>query len=365
MKKILTLILSAAMVLGLAACGSKPTPTPTPDAQQGGDTEVTKVALLLPFIGDQSYFDVTYNGLALLKEAYGDKIECTLIEMGMDEAGWETANRQAAEAGYDIIISGNWQYESAMLTVAAEYPDIKYLNYDYSSAEANSLPNVYGVTYAANEIGYLAGVVAAVKTQTGIIGGIGGMDNNGIRQFMAGYLQGAHDVNPDIQVIVTYVGSFTDAATAKEMSLNMIAEGADVLWGCAGGSGNGVFAAAAESAGVWAIGVDTDQYLSMSGQPDLQKTILTSGLKKCDVAILNAVAAMIDGSAPYGTQKVLTYADNGVGLAENDYYKANMTEEEIAKVNEFVGKVFSGETKVIDELTTPGVYDEALAKVSK
>ena len=359
MKKFLTVLLVAFLALGLAACGTKN------EDDNSGDTEVVRVALLLPFIGDQSYFDVTYNGLALLKEAYGDDIEVKLIEMGEDQNGWETANRQAAEDGYDIIISGNWQYEGAMLTVAAEYPEIKFLNFDYSSPEANSLDNVYAITYAAHEIGYLAGVVAAVKSESGIIGGVGGMDNNGIRQFMAGYMQGAHDVNPDIQVIVSYVGSFVDANAAKEITLNMIAEGADVIWGCAGGAGNGVFAAVAESEGVWAIGVDTDQYVSMSGQPELANTILTSGLKKCDQGILDAVTAMINGTAPYGTQKVLTYADNGVGLAENDYYLANMTADELALVKEFTDKVLSGETVVIDALADPSVYDAILAEVTK
>ena len=360
MKKFLRVLLVALLVFGLVACGSKKDDAPT-----DGDKEVVRVALLLPFVGDQSYFDVTANGLELLREAYGDAIEVKLIEMGEDQAGWEPANRQAAEDGYDIIISGNWQYEGAMLAVAADYPDIKFLNFDYSSAEANSLDNVYAITYAAHEIGYLAGVVAAVKSESGIIGGIGGMDNDGIRQFMAGYMQGAYDVNPDIKVIISYIGSFTDANTAKEITLNMIAEGADVVWGCAGGAGNGVIAAAAESDGVWAIGVDTDQYVAMSNQPELAEVILTSGLKKCDQGILDSVKMMIEGTAPYGTQKVLTYADNGVGLAENDHYLANMTDEELAIVKEYADKVLSGETVVIDALADPSVYTDILAKVSK
>lgn len=366
MKKILSLLLVAFLTLGLAACGGDDTPTKSdaPDGDSDG-TKVTRVALLLPYTGDQSYFDVTNNGLALLEEKYGDAIECTLIEMGADSANWETANRQAADEGYDIIISGNWQYEGAMLKVAAEYPEIKYLNFDYSDPAANSLENVYGITYASNEIGYLAGVVAATKSQSGIIGGVGGVDNDGIKQFMAGYLQGASDANPDIKVMISYVGDFADAARAKEISQNMINEGADVIWGCAGGAGNGVFEAVAENEGVWAVGVDTDQYLSMSGKPELQATILTSGLKKCDQGILDAVTAMIEGTAPYGTQKILGYADNGIGLAENDYYLQNMSEEELATVNDLIGKVFSGETKVVDELVTKGVYDEYMAKVGK
>lgn len=357
MKKLLALLFSVLMVLSLTACGSN---TNEPTNTDGN--EATRVALLLPYVGDQSYFDVTYNGLNLLKEELGDAVEVKLIEMGTDSASWETAHRQAADEGYDVIISGNWQYEGAMLKVAAEYPEIKYLNFDFSSAEANALENVYAITYAANEIGYLAGVVAATKSQTGIVGGVGGMDNDGIKQFMAGYIQGAADVNPEVKVLISYVGDFQDTAKAKEISQNMINKGADVVWGCAGGAGNGVFEAVAENEGVWAIGVDTDQYVSMSGKPELAATILTSGLKNCDIAVCNSVIAMINEEVEYGTNKVLGYDDGAVGLAENDYYLQNMTEEELATVKSFADKVLNGETVVIDELVTPGVYDQYLAQ---
>ena len=106
MKKLLKGLLAAAMMLGLTACGSGNT---------GDENEATKVAVLVPHIGDQSYMDVTAHAEVLLEEKYGDEIEVNVIEMGDDEADWEPANRQAAEEGYDIIISGNWQYEAAML----------------------------------------------------------------------------------------------------------------------------------------------------------------------------------------------------------------------------------------------------------
>lgn len=353
MKKLLSLLLVAFLGLGLTACGG---------TTGGEDEDVTKIAILLPHTGDQSYLDVTANGKVLLEEKYGDAVDVTVVEMGDDEADWEPANRQAAEEGYDIIISGNWQYEGAMLKVAAEYPDIKYVNFDYSSAEANSIDNVYGITYACHEIGYLAGVVAATKTQTGKIGGVLGQDNPGMRQFMTGYMQGASDVNPDIKVKITIVGGFTDPATAKEQSTQMIKSGVDVIWGCAGGSGNGVFEAVSENEGTWAIGVDTDQYKAMSAQEALAKTILTSSEKKVDVGILNAVTGILEGTVKFGTQKVLGLAEGAVGLSENDYYKANMTEEELAQVKKYADKVLNGETEVIDELVTPK-YDELYAKL--
>ena len=99
MKKLLALLFSVLMVLSLTACGSN---TNEPTNTDGN--EATRVALLLPYVGDQSYFDVTYNGLNLLKEELGDAVEVKLIEMGTDSASWETAHRQAADEGYDVII---------------------------------------------------------------------------------------------------------------------------------------------------------------------------------------------------------------------------------------------------------------------
>ena len=372
MKKFVKVLLCGLMAMSMVAGAAKPEEsTEAAPAAEGGEetAEVMKVAILLPNIGDQSYMDVTAHAEVLLEEAYSD-VQVDVIEMGKDEKDWEPANRQAAEAGYDVIVSGNWQYEGAMLTVAKDYPEIKYVNFDYSDVEANALENVYAVTYASNEIGYLAGVVAAVKSKTGIIGGIGGMDNAGIQQFMTGFLQGASEVNPDIQVILTYVGSFSDAPKAKEIAANMIKDGADVIWGCAGGSGNGNFEAVAEARaageeGIWAVGVDCDQYVSMSAKPELAETILTSGLKKCDVAIFNAVTAIKEGNVKWGTAEILGYTKGGVGLAENDYYKANMTEEELAKVNECIAKLESGETVVADSLVTPESYTEYVEKYTK
>lgn len=352
MKKALAFLLAAGMTMSLCATAF-------------AEEDPTRIALLLPYIGDQSYFDVTARGLDLVNEEFGDKVETQLIEMGTDAAGWEAANRQAAAEGYDIIISGNFQYEGAMLTVAADYPEIKFLNFDYSDVEANSKDNVYAVTYASNEIGYLAGVVAAVKSQSGIVGAVGGMDNDGIRQFLAGFMQGASDVNPDVQCIIGFVGNFQDTGVAKELATNMIDQGADVIYHAAGGAGNGVFEAVAAADGVWAVGVDTDQHVSLGEQPDLANTILTSAVKNCDTAILNCITKMLDGTAEYGTQKVLTYADGGVGLAENDYYKENMTEEEMAKVTEFTEKVRSGETKVVDQLVDNTAFDTYLEKTTK
>ena len=249
-----------------------------------------------------------------------------------------------------------------MLEVAKEYPDIKFLNFDYSDAEANSLDNVYAITYAANEAGYAAGVVAATVSTSGIVGCIGGMETDGIKQFLAGYMQGAYDVNPDIKVVSSFVGDFQDTAKAKEIASNMHSQGADVIYHAAGGAGNGLFEAAAEE-DFWAIGVDSDQYMAFKdNQPDLAAHILTSSEKKCDEGILSAVTEMIDGTAAYGTQKTLGIKDGGIGLAENENYMANTTDEQRAAIQAQIDKVVSGEVTVNDQLVDNTSYDTWLAK---
>lgn len=362
MKKIFALLLSVMMVFSLTSCGeAKPTASEAPNADA---PKALRIALLLPFVGDQSYMDVTYNGLKLVKEKYGDKVDTKLIEMGKDEAGHEPAFLQAAADGYDVIISGNWQYEGPMLKVAKQYPNIKFINFDYADPAANNLPNVYGITYATEEIGYLAGIVAGTKTKTNIVGGIGGMEVGGIKQFLGGYLQGVLAANPDAKVITGFVGDFMDTAKAKEIALNMNKEGADVIYHAAGGAGNGLFEAAAEK-GFWAIGVDTDQFVSLGKQEKLANTVLTSALKRCDSGILNAITMVMDGTCPFGTLEVLDYSKDGVGLAENDYYKANMTADELAKVSKLADAVLKHEVKVINVTVEEAEWANLLAKTAK
>lgn len=351
------------MALSLLGCAKNETST-ADSTEKTTSADATKIALILPYIGDQSYFDTASKGLDLVKTTYGDKVDTNLIEMGVDAAGWETAYRQVAADGYDIIISGNFQYESAMLKVAKDYPDVHFLNFDYGDAKANELPNVYGLSYAANEAGFLAGVVAALKSESGVIGCVGGMDIDGIKQFLAGYIQGALEVNPNIKVLTGFIGNFQDTATAKEVASNMIDQGADVLYHAAGGAGNGVFEAASEK-GVFAIGVDTDQRASLSDKPKLADAILTSSTKNCDQGIVLAIGQMLDGTAPYGKQKVMSFKDGAVGLAENDYYKANMTKEQLDVVESFKQKLTNGEIEVIDQLKDNTAFDTMSKKASK
>ena len=369
MKKLTTLLLTGVMALGLAGCGSTEGTTTTGTTTTGGTEsgdDVVRIALLLPFVGDQSYMDVTNNGLNLVKEKYDDQVDTVLVEMGRDSASWETSILQTAQEGYDIIISGNFEYEPYMIQVAAQFPDIAYINFDYSDPEANKEPgNIYGMTYKGEEIGYLAGVVAAIKTESNIVGCVGGQENPSLQNMLGGFIQGAQTVNPDITVVTGWVGDFNDTAKAKEIAGNMFDQGADVIWQCAGGAGNGVFEAAAED-DFWAIGVDSDQYTALSGRPEIAAKILTSSEKRCDNAILDAVTRYMenDHTLPFGDMVSMGVAEGAVGLSENENYLNNMTEEELAEVDSYEQMLIDGEVELIDCQANPDQFEVLVASAA-
>ena len=208
-------------------------------------------ALLIPYQGDQSFYDLAATGIKLVDEQV-EGVSTKIIEIGTDDSKWKSYFVDAAEAGYDVILSCNWQIAPYMNEVAKEYPDQKFINFDIE--EDAGLDNIYSMFYSTNEIGYLCGVVAAAATtsdmqyadENATIGFIGGMDIPGINDFMVGYVEGAKAVNENIKVAISYVGGFQDVATAKEIALNQYKSGVDVIFACAGNAGNGVIDAANE-----------------------------------------------------------------------------------------------------------------------
>ncbi len=347
MKKLFISLLIIMLVANLAACT---TPAPAPQPEEG-----LKVALLIPFRGDQSYFDVTANGMALIEQEI-EGAQTTIIEMGRDQSRWENFFLDAAEGDFDIIIGGNWEASPTFESVIEQFPDQKFINFDWDVPP--SFENTYGMFYKANELGFLTGLVAGLVTQTdlefsdpskNIIGAIGGMEFAGINDFLYGYIQGAQAVNPDVKVFIAYANDFGDPAKGKEIALNQYANGADIIFHAAGGTGNGLFDAAVD-AERYALGVDADQALLFANDPVKQSKILTSGTKNVDLAILQAIERHLEGTLPYGELEILGIAENGVGLARNDIFNA-LPQEIIDTVNEFEQKVINGEIEVRSALT--------------
>lgn len=369
MKKMLAVL--AVLVLVLSACSSN---SGNGDSSSGGNSsnssggasagntgenagdsgdadDPLKVVLLIPGnLGDKSFLDSANRGLELIKSELG--AETKVIEMGTDQTKWQPIYEDVANQDWDIIIGGNTTSAEYFYAVAEQHPDKRFIDFD---TEFTEIPdNVYALSYKINDATFLAGAAAALVSvsdlpgadEDPVIGFIGGLDVPGINTFLVGYIEGAQYVVPDVKVITSYAGTFTDPAKGKELALVQYNAGADVIFGAAGGTGLGIFDAAKEK-GKYAIGVDSDQAVILNEtDPDKAALVITSAMKNVDQAILQAVRRFGEGTLPFGTVEQLGFAEGGVGIAKNEFYDALMTDEMKAKMDEIEGKLMSGEIVV-------------------
>ncbi|HSH01147.1 MAG TPA: BMP family ABC transporter substrate-binding protein [Anaerolineae bacterium] len=227
------------------------------------------------------------------------------------------------EDGCDLIITVSFLMGDATAEAAREYPDVHFaiVDLDYGSGygcdenvdscytEEGGLTNVTSLMFAEDEVGFLAGALAACMSETDVIGVVGGMAIPPVVRFVDGYTAGARHYNENVTVLSTYLDTFEDTTRGKLEGEAMLDEGADVLFAAAGLAGNGTLLAAHEQ-GAMAIGVDVDQYLTF---PEVGSSLLTSASKKVDVATGDAVDAFAAGELESGI-RLSTLKNEGVGL---------------------------------------------------
>lgn len=353
MKKLLMMFVVLCLSLGLFACGKKTEEAPVSEGGDNTEAKVFKVAVLLPFVGDQSYFDTLNEGRLKAEEMF-ENVETKLIEVDpsgtAEEAKWMDAFDEVCESGeFDLVVSGNNTYEQFLYKAAEKYPDQKFLNFDVGTLPEKLAPNTYYVNYALDDLGYVVGTLSAAITKTNKVGVVVGMDNKGMNQFISGWTQILAEKG--VQYMIYYPGSFTDTALGKEGTKKLIDKGVDVVWQVAGGLGNGVIEACSEAEGVWCIGVDQDQHLQFKeSKPEWANSIITSALKKTDEVLVRVVEMLINGEldSKLGTNESWGINENGVGIAENDYYLENTTEEIRNEVTATLDEVKAGKVQVID-----------------
>lgn len=389
-KKVIALLMTGMMVFSLAACGGNDAGGDSGDAadsgseqtaDEGGDTassedsgEPYKAALLLNgTLGDKSFFDSANTGLEALQEELGeDKFTFKVEQMGAtsaDEAKWEpTLYDYCDDGSYDVIIMGTWQMAEPLAHASADYPDQKFILFDEAyDFEGNGNPeNIYNVLYKQNEVSYLVGAAAAMMTtdetlekidpSNKIIGFLGGMDNQVINDFLVGYIQGAQDIDPEIQVAIAMVGNFYDSAAGKDMALAQYQNGADVGYNVAGSAGLGQIEAAADS-NRYAFGVDSDQAALL---PEYAEYIPTSALKNVGNSLIRAIKADIEGSLAYGTTESLGFAEGGVELVKDSHYEEMVPENIRTKVDELQEQIANGEVTV---QTSDGMSTEDIQSI--
>ncbi|HHB83311.1 MAG TPA: BMP family ABC transporter substrate-binding protein [Devosia sp.] len=294
---------------------------------------------------DKSFNESAYNGATGWAEETGMSFQD--IELQAD-AQREQALRQFARRGSNPVVVAGFSWASALEKVAAEFPDTNFAIVDM----VVDAPNVRSVVFNEHEGSFLVGALAAMKSETGKIGFVGGMDIPLIHKFYCGYAQGAQTINPDIEVFENYTGTtpaaWNDPITAGELAKAAFARGADVIYAAAGGSGLGVLQAAADE-GKFSIGVDANQNYIQPG------SVLTSMLKQVDVAVANAFTDGTTGEWTSGLN-VMGLANGGVGWALDEYNADLITDEMKATVEDLTAKIISGEIVVhnyLDDNTCP------------
>ncbi len=296
-------------------------------------------------LGDKSYNDLADAGFK--RACAASKLVCKDVESKDVVAQAENILRTAAgPGGFGVIVDLEYSHGDALKKVAADYPKVDFAILN----EVEPGANVASLLFKEQEGSYLAGALAAQVASDPkikgvgpkpIIGVIGGIKSAGIDKFIVGYIQGAHAINPDCQVKVAYANNFGDPAIGLQMAKAMFDQGASVVYQVAGGTGIGVIQAAKQT-GHFAIGVDTDQDGMAPG------SVLTSMIKRTDIAVATVVADYAQGKFPGGRTVTFGLKENGVGLSPMTYTKNLVPAAYIAKVDELRKNILSGAIKVWD-----------------
>lgn len=291
---------------------------------------------------DRSFNEAAYKGAEMFRQetgiAYRD-FEPT------NEAQFEQALRRFARRGNDLVVAVGISYAVPMRNVAREFPDQRFVVID-ARVEA---PNVQAILFKEHEGSYLVGMLAAMSSKSGTIGFIGGMDIPLIRRFALGYREGAQSVTPGIKILENMVGTtgaaWNDPIKGGELARSQFSRGADVIFAAAGPTGLGVIQVARDEKRL-AIGVDSNQNHIQPGY------VLTSMLKRVDLAVYRALMAALDGSWTSGVE-VLGLAENGVDYALDEHNAALISKEMRAAVEAAKKAIISGRIVVSDAMAGP------------
>lgn len=303
--------------------------------------------------GDLSFNDAAYAGLERVESEMD--VEINDVDAAEDETDADKTNRLElmADEGYNPVIAVGFAYAEAIAEVAPNYPEVSFAIVDenmeeHEAAETEDLSNVSSLMFAENEGSFLAGAAAALASDEDHIGYVGGVQVPMIESFEAGFIAGAQEVTPDIEVESAYISQppdfsgFQDPARGGSIADGQIDAGADVIYHAAGGSGIGVLDSVAESE-ISFIGVDSDQYLT--AEDDQQEFVITSMVKRVDTAVFEFVESVADDSVEGGVTR-FELENDGVDLADtNEEAYAEFADE----IEELRQQVIDGDIEVPTE----------------
>ena len=364
-RKVVSVMLAAAMCVSMTACEkAEEAPAETAAAEteaaaeaeteaaeaeaEGQEASGDPIRVCVVYtgnLGDKSYNDSCNMGAEKAVADFG--IELKSLE-GTTAEEWEANLVAACEEGYDLIIGASSNIADYITEHGPNYPDTKFAVIDTTV----DLPNVESISFAQNQGSFLAGAAAALFTQKTdiknvnedkIIGWVGGMDIPVLHDFYVGYEQGAKYIDPDIQILQAFAGSWTDPLKGKELTLAQYEQGADIVMNVASGTGVGVLEAAKE-ADKYAIGVDLNQDGDQPGH------VLTSMVKRVDNACYLVIESVVNGTFEGGSTKYLSLTEGGVSLTDFSVMKEALgdqfPQDIVDQCEELAEKIKSGEIVV-------------------
>ena len=341
---------TAVIALALTGCANKDSEETASEDLCAVEGDGPKVGLAYDVggRGDQSFNDSAAVGMQKAIDDLGATCTEAAAQDGEAESARADRLRLLADDGHNPIIGVGFAYSEAANLVAPDYPEVSFAVIDGFDPDAEPNDNVAYLGFAEHEGSFLVGVAAATKTEADHIGFVGGVHGDLIKKFEAGFVAGAKAVNPDVEIDITYIEEsdlkgFNDPAGGKAAAAAMYEGGADIVYHASGGSGAGVFDAAVEAGdGKWAIGVDSDQYLTASSEQ--QKHILTSMLKRVNVATFDMVSSVSD-EKPLVSYTTYDLKADGVGYSTSGDYIGDITGD----IDAYAEKIKSGEITVPDK----------------
>jgi basic membrane protein A len=261
-------------------------------------------------VDDRTFNEFAYQGMMRAVKAFG--LKSAFIET-QQPTDYEKNIEQFASTGSELIITVGFMLGDATKKMALKYPHVQFAIVDF--AYEPPVANIIGLTFAEDQSGFLAGALAGLMTKTKMVGMVAGVAIPPVIRFRKGYEAGVKYVCPACQIVGVYIDSFTDPARGKTAALSQIDEGADVIFGGGGTTGSGAILGASQ-AGVWALGVDQDEYLTTFKQGEAKgaNKLLSSAMKRVDNAVYGAIKMAVEDTFKGGTQ-VFDASNDGIGLA--------------------------------------------------
>jgi basic membrane protein A len=344
MRKSLFVLIALLLVasMALAACGGAAAP--------GGGKLKVGLVTDVGGVNDKSFNQSAWAGAQKGATEFGYDVKYIESKQPTD---YEKNIDQFATEKYDVIITVGFLMGDATAVKALQYPNIKFAIIDNAyfptkgvkycddtkkDCYAESLKNVTSLMFQEDQVGFLAGVLAAGVSKSGVICSVSGMEIPPVQRFVIGYQNGAKWMKPDIKTpLNVYIPSFTDPAKGKETGQSMIGQGCDVVFGVGGNTGNGGLLAAKEK-GLMAIGVDVDQY---NTYPEVKDALISSAAKNVDAAVYEYLKAVNGKTAKAGIFTA-NLSNGGIGLAPYHDWDSKIPQAVKDKVKEATDGLKSG-----------------------